>query len=110
MTLVYDIGIDSFSLNIDGMKWLYIKPWGRIGPYFIGALFGLTFFELSSKEKHPELSDTFINKIFDTLKKSRIISIVFAAVGIGITSLYVFSTQSYFQNCSVMGMTPKTDQ
>ena len=47
MTLVYDIGIDMMSKNVDGMSYLYEKPWGRLGPYFIGAFFGFSYFELS---------------------------------------------------------------
>ena len=100
MTLAYDIGIDMASPNIDGMTWLYEKPWGRTGPYFIGALFGLSYFELSCKEKYPELGSSVMNKIYESFQKSRILSIVAAAFGIGLTALYVFPNRDYYINCA----------
>jgi len=106
LTLVYNIGIDSYSDKIDGMTWLYEKPWGRLAPYFMGALFGFTYFELSMKEKFPELAGSFANKLYNFLQDSRLLSIFVATFGIGLTALIVFPNQNYYQNCAIGGDDP----
>ena len=81
------------------MNVLYSKPWGRMGPYFVGAIFGFGFFELSFHEKYPELKETLSNRLYNILKNSRLISILWLIIGIGLTALYTFPMQKYFIDC-----------
>ena len=82
--------------KIEAGNVLYSKPWARMGAYFVGALFGISYFELACKDKYYELKDTFSNKIYERLKNSRIISLAFAVVGTGLTALYVFPLRNYY--------------
>lgn len=76
-TLIHDVSIIRTSASIDAQTLLYAKPWSRMGAYFVGGIFGLSYFEFSSREKHYELGYTFFTKIYSKLKESNIIPIVF---------------------------------
>lgn len=104
VTAVYDLSITLFAGNINGLDTLYSKPWGRMGAYFVGAIFGFGYFEFTSKVKHPELNDTYACRIFKHLQKSRVTSIIVATIGIGLTALYVFPLGPHYNQC---GMAPK---
>lgn len=99
LTLVYNIGIDLSSNQVDGMTLLYSKPWGRMGAYFVGALFGLTFFEYRNREKYPQFENTVSTGMYEKLQKSRITSVIVATVGILFTALMVFPLRNFYVDC-----------
>ena len=39
---------------------IYERPWTRFGPFGVGAIFGLIYFEFTQREK-PEFSDSLMN-------------------------------------------------
>jgi len=48
LTLVWDLSMDwksSKKTNVGDL--MYNKPWSRMGAYFVGAMFGISYFELS---------------------------------------------------------------
>jgi len=67
-----------------------------VGAYLIGCFFGLSYFELKMQEKYPELKNTLFQILYERLRHSRIISIIVAAVGIGLTAMYVFPLQGAY--------------
>ena len=83
----------------EGGDYVYIKPWFRMGPYFVGGLIGLAFFEYASKEKYPHLENTIAAGIFTKLKQSRVVSMAFFVVGFGLTALYVFPLRNFYVDC-----------
>jgi len=85
--------------NQSGMNLLYSKPWGRMGGYFVGALFGLSYFEHDKQQKHPEFKGTTFNNFYEKLRVSRVTSLAVATVGIGLTALFVFPLGTYYQQC-----------
>ncbi|CAI2359321.1 unnamed protein product [Moneuplotes crassus] len=100
LTLVWDLSMDwksSKKTNVGDL--MYNKPWSRMGAYFVGAMFGISYFELSCREKYQELSRSFSNKCYLVLKNSRVISLVVCCFGIGLTSLYVFPLAAYTRYC-----------
>ena len=110
MSYTYDIGVNMDSTKIDGMSWLYQKPWSRLSPYFIGAFFGLTYFEFSCQNKYPELKNSIVTRTYENFRKSRLLSVFTAAIGIGLTALYVFPTYDYYSNCPLNGPSPGGDK
>ena len=52
ITAVYNISITNTTGDVNGMDVLYVKPWGRIGAYIVGSLFGFSYFEYVCKEKN----------------------------------------------------------
>lgn len=99
VTAIYDVTVTLTANDINPMNILYSKPWGRAGAYFVGAIMGFMYFELACKEKYPELNQTLGNGIFNKLKNSQITSLIFAAIGIGLTALYVFPLRSFYLAC-----------
>ena len=85
--------------GFDYQNYLYIKPWARIGAYLVGWIFGLGIFELKMKEKFPELKNTLFNAFFERLHNSRVLSIISAIIGTGLTALYVFPVGDAYANC-----------
>ena len=100
-TALYDVGPTIASQEVNAMDLLYVKPWARMGAYFVGALFGLAYFEMSKSEKHPELRGTVANKVFTQLRTSRLTSVIVFVVGVGLTALYVFPLGSFYQKCGL---------
>jgi len=92
---VFNVGIDGNSKKVNGGNWMYSKPWSRGGAYLVGVLFGLSYFELSCKDKYPQLKNTISNIFYDRLKVSRISSIIVFLVGVGLTALFVFPTRNF---------------
>ena len=86
-----------------GMDILYSKPWGRMGPYFVGGLFGFAFFEYANCEKYPQFMYTIPTGIFNKLKESKLISVIFLLVGFSLTALFVFPLRSYYVECGAFG-------
>mmetsp|Transcript_9091 Transcript_9091/g.8677 ORF Transcript_9091/g.8677 Transcript_9091/m.8677 type:complete len:382 (+) Transcript_9091:397-1542(+) len=77
LALVWDISMDGkSSKNQNVGDVVYNKPWSRMGAYFVGAMFGISYFELSCREKYQGLSNTIFNKCYDILKNSQIISLL----------------------------------
>lgn len=103
LTLVGDVSIRLESDNIDALNLMYNKPWARMGAYFVGAIFGLSYFELANKEKYGELSNTFFNGCYNYLKSSRISSAIMALCGVGLTAIYVFPLRSFYLDCGASG-------
>ena len=99
LTLYGNVSPMLVSENIDSANLMYGKPWTRMGAYFVGAVFGLSYFEFSKKENHMELSYSTFNKIYTHLEKSKITCYIFLVFGIGLTALYVFPLRNYAQEC-----------
>jgi len=77
LSIIWNIGMDGNSTKIQNVgDYVYNKPWTRMGAYFVGALFGISYFELSCRDKHQELSSTLFNKCYDILKNSQVISLL----------------------------------
>lgn len=101
LTLAHNVSIfwGGAEHNFDAGNWMYNKPWSRMGAYFVGALFGLAFFEYSSEEKHPELSHTTPSKLFRIFKTSKVTSVISFVFGVGLTAIYVFPLRSFLIEC-----------
>lgn len=95
----YDLSVTLTSGKKNGMNLMYSKPWSRMGAYFVGALFGFSYFEHEKQDKHPELKDSTWSKIYDKFKTSRIASLISFVVGVGLTALYVFPLGKYYSDC-----------
>jgi len=95
----YSVVLTSATATQDGMSLLYSKPWGRMGAYFVGAMFGLSYFEHDKQQKHPEFKGTTFNNFYEKLRVSRVTSLAVATVGIGLTALFVFPLGTYYQQC-----------
>ncbi|CAI2384962.1 unnamed protein product [Moneuplotes crassus] len=101
MSLVWDISMDGrSSKKTDVADYVYNKPWTRMGAYFVGALFGISYFELTCRDKYQELSGTLFNKCYDILKNSQVISLLVCCFGVGVTALYVFPNAAYARGCN----------
>ena len=102
ITAIYNLSItlSGGGGKIEGGNVLYSKPWARMGAYFVGALFGISYFEYICKEKYYELKDTFSNKVYEKLKNSRVLSLSFAIFGAGLTALYVFPLRNFYVDCN----------
>lgn len=87
------------SDSFDAFTWMYIKPWIRMGPYFLGAIIGLSYFELSMREDYIDLGYTTFNKIYEILRNSRAVSLVLALTGIAITAIFVFPLGFFYDSC-----------
>jgi peptidoglycan/LPS O-acetylase OafA/YrhL len=101
LSLIFDISIfwGGATHNFQAPDWMYIKPWSRMGAYFVGAIFGFAFFEYVAKEKMPELAHTRANVILEKIKTSRIISLILCIIGIGLTAVYVFPLRPFMIDC-----------
>jgi hypothetical protein len=80
-------------------KWMYNKPWSRMGAYFAGGIFGFMYFEHTCHTKFSELKNSLGNSIFEQFKKSRVLSLVSCAIGIGLTAVYTFPLRNYYVDC-----------
>jgi hypothetical protein len=60
----YDLSVTLTSGKTNGMNIMYSKPWSRMGAYFVGALFGFSYFEYEKQDKHPELKDSTSSRIY----------------------------------------------
>jgi peptidoglycan/LPS O-acetylase OafA/YrhL len=92
----YDLSVTLTSGKTNGMNIMYSKPWSRMGAYFVGALFGFSYFEYEKQDKHPELKDSTSSRIYWKFKTSRIASLISFIVGVGLTALYVFPLGKYY--------------
>lgn len=104
LTAKYDISPANNSENLAATTFLYERAPGRMGAYFVGGIFGLSYFELSTCTKFPELQHTIPNYIYHQLKHSRLLSVFSLLIGVTLTSLYVFPLGDYFKKCA-MGST-----
>ena len=104
ITLIGNVSINLQSDKIHNVAdMMYNKPWSRMGPYFVGALFGISYFEMVSREKYRELTGSFFNKCYNSLRESKIISLVCCIIGIGLTAIYVFPNAEYLRRCDEIG-------
>ena len=100
ITLIGNVSITLQSDKIDNVgNIMYTKPWSRMGAYFVGALFGISYFELVKCDKYPELVGSFFNKCYRSLKESKLISLLSFVVGVGLTALYVFPYANFYRSC-----------
>jgi peptidoglycan/LPS O-acetylase OafA/YrhL len=101
LTIIFKISIfgNGATHGFQSEDWIYVKPWTRMGAYFVGAVFGLAYFEYVSKEKIPNLEQSNANRIMSFIKDSRITSIILCIIGIGLTALYIFPLRSFFIQC-----------
>jgi hypothetical protein len=97
-TAIHNVNPLNQSKEVNAQDLLYVKPWARMGAYFVGAIFGLAYFELSRSEKHQELKETTFNKVFTKLRTSRFTSILVFLFGVGLTALYVFPLGHFFKH------------
>mmetsp|Transcript_27983 Transcript_27983/g.24733 ORF Transcript_27983/g.24733 Transcript_27983/m.24733 type:complete len:105 (+) Transcript_27983:544-858(+) len=97
-TISYNVSPTLESDNFDAPNWMYAKPWSRMGAYFTGAIFGLSYFELRSKDRFVELEDSTFNMFYKKLGQSRMTSFIFFILGISITAAYSFPIRDFYQN------------
>ena len=95
LTAVYDISVSSSANRTISDNLLYSKPWALMGAYFVGCIFGLSYFELKNKHKYPELW----NFVYLKLESSYLLTVIFFVLGIAITSSLVFPLQAYYVKC-----------
>lgn len=100
LSIKYDVTVDWNSATFDANRWMYTKPWSRMGAYFVGAVFGLSYFEFMNKTKYVHFANTLSNKFYSHLKQSRITSLILAIIGIGLTAIYVFPLRSFYLDCT----------
>jgi len=101
ITIIGNLSIINQSTKIHNANDLiYNKPWSRMGAYFVGAIFGLSYFELVNKNKYGELTNSTFNKLYDILRNSVYISVGVCAVGIGLTALFVFPNNHFYTHCN----------
>ena len=53
-----------------------------MGSYFVGGVFGLSYFEFCKARSDPEFEDTYANKIYNNLKTNRILP--YLSLGLGL--------------------------
>mmetsp|Transcript_1326 Transcript_1326/g.1443 ORF Transcript_1326/g.1443 Transcript_1326/m.1443 type:complete len:620 (-) Transcript_1326:12-1871(-) len=99
VTAVYNLSVTLAGGEINGQDVLYSKPWARMGAYFVGAVFGFSYFELVLKDKYPELKHTLANAMYERFRTSRLLSLGVAAIGVGLTAIFVFPLRNYFIDC-----------
>eukprot|EP00343_Euplotes_focardii_P011854 CAMPEP_0205833682 /NCGR_PEP_ID=MMETSP0206-20130828/50181_1 /ASSEMBLY_ACC=CAM_ASM_000279 /TAXON_ID=36767 /ORGANISM="Euplotes focardii, Strain TN1" /LENGTH=426 /DNA_ID=CAMNT_0053140291 /DNA_START=585 /DNA_END=1861 /DNA_ORIENTATION=- len=98
-TLIKDVSPMIAADNFNAQSWMYTKPWSRMGPYFVGAIFGFSYFELTRQDDFMELRNTTFNKIYKILKDSQYFSVGSMIIGLGFTSIVVFPIGSFNQQC-----------
>ncbi|CAI2387533.1 unnamed protein product [Moneuplotes crassus] len=104
-TAIWDVSI--FWVSEDGpdmQSLMYNKPWSRMGAYFVGALFGISYFEAFNAQKYSELSHTVFSRIYTFLRNSRKASLVSFVIGLALTAIFVFPQASYFRSCGIGGL------
>eukprot|EP00343_Euplotes_focardii_P007471 CAMPEP_0205818724 /NCGR_PEP_ID=MMETSP0206-20130828/748_1 /ASSEMBLY_ACC=CAM_ASM_000279 /TAXON_ID=36767 /ORGANISM="Euplotes focardii, Strain TN1" /LENGTH=582 /DNA_ID=CAMNT_0053111403 /DNA_START=329 /DNA_END=2077 /DNA_ORIENTATION=+ len=98
ITIIGNLSIQNESTKIKHAgDLMYNKPWARMGAYFVGAIFGLSYFELANKNKYGELTNSMFNRIYDILRNSVYVSLLVCAVGIGLTALFIFPFNNFYR-------------
>jgi len=100
LTAIFDVSVAwGGAQDFMAGDWMYSKPWSRMGAYFVGGIFGLGYFEYACKAKHPELSNSFSNKVHKTLQVSQIKSLIMCIVGIAFTAILVLPLRNFLIDC-----------
>ena len=84
MTAVFDAGVQMSYEHFTPIDLMYAKPWARWGSYFVGAIFGLSYFELKNKNIYPELKNSLFNKLYTKVKKSKYLLLLFIFISISL--------------------------
>lgn len=80
---------------------VYSKPYGRIGPYLIGAIVGLAYFEMKSHDKFPELKQSAANAYFAKMRNSLGFCIFQTLIGFGLMFLFIIPLRQFMKDCSM---------
>ena len=94
----FDLQIQLLDDDTDMLSLLLTKPWCAWDSYFIGAIVGLSYFELKHKNKHPELKDSFFNKMYTLMEKSNKVVLACFITGTFLLWIYVFPLGKYYDN------------
>lgn len=99
LTVAGDVSPVLTSDHFEAGDLMYTKPWSRASSYFVGAIFGLSYFELSKADTFMELKYTTFNKFYNHIRDSRLTSMILFIVGVGLTATYAFPLQHFYQHC-----------
>ncbi|CAI2387450.1 unnamed protein product [Moneuplotes crassus] len=102
ITAIHNVNPMTQARDYDAFSLMYTKPWTRMGPYFLGAVFGFSYFELTMREVYIDLGYTTFNKLYSYLRDSRATSLALAFIGVAITAIFCFPLGSYFNECGNM--------
>ena len=72
------------------MTYLYYKPWTRAGPYLIGVLVGILYWEYKNQDSNPALENALGTRIFNSIKNNRIVRYGCFIFGWGFVNLFIF--------------------
>ena len=97
----YDMPASTIAILLDQKRFeesqgkyqtlIYLKPWGRMGAYFIGVTFAIFFFEyLKQDDYYANLTRTFGAWFFTKVRKSRCTRYLCYILGVSLTSFCVF--------------------
>ena len=99
VTVLYDLPVQLIDDDHNMLGILLTKPWWAWNSYFIGAVVGLSYFELKYKNDHPELKNSIFNRIYSILEKSNRILFGCFIMGTFLLWIYVFPLGNYCKAC-----------
>ena len=80
ITIHHGIGT-SMLISPNGGKFLYFKPWARLGAYQVGIIFGFLYYEYVKGEKPEGNKDRIGYKFFKSVQISSVIRWIYYIVG-----------------------------
>lgn len=86
---MYFIGISTFT-DMNYGKYLYFKPWIRIGAYQVGILYGILYYEWMNRTKNQKFSNSIGTIYFEVVKNSRVFRYLQYVVGLVLINVLIF--------------------